>query len=54
MTTTTTVNDNITESNSNSNNNNNNNNNNITRQIKEQEERDFYDNSKLERKGLML
>jgi hypothetical protein len=47
--TTTTVNDNITESNSN-----NNNNNNITRQIKEQEERDFYDNSKLERKGLML
>jgi hypothetical protein len=49
--TTTTVNDNITESNSN---NNNNNNNNITRQIKEQEERDFYDNSKLERKGLML
>jgi hypothetical protein len=43
--TTTTVNDNITESN---------NNNNITRQIKEQEERDFYDNSKLERKGLML
>jgi hypothetical protein len=48
--TTTTVNDNITESNSN----NNNNNNNITRQIKEQEERDFYDNSKLERKGLIL
>jgi hypothetical protein len=43
--TTTTVNDNITESN---------NNNNITRQIKEQEERDFYDNSKLERKGLIL
>jgi hypothetical protein len=44
-TTATTVNDNITDSNSN------NNNNNITRQIKEQEERNFYDNnSKLERK----